>query len=175
MNITPMTIEIAVADAIDQSVRNTFQTMLGTDVVNISHAANNVFAATDCDAIGCDSERILSIEMSWTGGLIGLLTLVVDKHSADLWANALLSGRECGERQLVCREDRDDCVREITNLIVGGAKTRLEDFNLTMTLPIVRYVKPESVDSIATSADIQIAYQAGSTEFALLASICERY
>ncbi|WP_160168110.1 chemotaxis protein CheX [Rhodopirellula sallentina] len=175
MNTDPMTIEMAVTDAIDQSVRNTFQTMLGTDVVNISHTANNRFAASDSDGMGSDSDRILSIEMSWTGGLTGFLTLIVDTHSADRWANALLGGRECEEGHLVCREDRDDSVREITNLIVGGAKTRLEDFNLTMTLPIVRYVQPRSLDCTAASTDIRLIYRADSAKFALLASVNERF
>lgn len=77
-------------------------------------------------------EHEVSGVIGLSGGTTGLVVLSIDKHLALSAAEAML-----GERPASINADVVDMVGELANMIAGAAKAKLEEFQLSVSLPSV--------------------------------------
>lgn len=161
MNTDQMTIEQSVTHAIDASMRNTLRKMLATDADSIQTCSAN-------QSMVCVEDDVISVTIQWSGKLAGSITLAIDDNSARAWTNGLL-----GENHDFNEQDLVDAVQELANLVIGGAKSNLEDFDLTMSLPVVRRTDGRSLTAFATANGIDMHFMHGALHVAVFATLSE--
>ncbi|MEM8670157.1 MAG: chemotaxis protein CheX [Planctomycetota bacterium] len=118
--------ESAIVDAIDQSAREVFQMMAGVELTSIDSTSVNAGAQSatpECD---------VTVVMGLSGDLQGSMIINMCETTANVWTGHLL-----GTETDSIDQDVIDAVGELGNMVVGGAKRRLVDFDLTMSLPSV--------------------------------------
>ncbi|EMI40718.1 chemotaxis protein CheX [Rhodopirellula sp. SWK7] len=158
-----MTIEQSVTHAIDASMRNTFRKMLASDANTIQTcSANQTMVCVE------DDDDVISVTIQWSGKLAGSITLAINDNSARAWTNGLL-----GESEDLTEQDLIDAVQELANLVIGGAKSSLEDFDLTMSLPVVRRTDGRSLTAFATADCIDMRFKHGPIHVAVFTTLNE--
>ncbi len=163
MNTDQMTIEQSVTHAIDASMRNTFRKMLASDANTIQTcSANQTMVCVE------DDDEVISVTIQWSGKLAGSITLAINDNSARAWTNGLL-----GESEDLTEQDLIDAVQELANLVIGGAKSSLEDFDLTMSLPVVRRTDGRSLTAFATADCIDMRFKHGAIHVAVFTTLNE--
>ena len=143
-----LTTEAVVMDAIDVSIRDVFKTMLGQTIEQIE-AIELLEPTPSCESDG----SAISVVMCWTGGLKGSLTLTLSEQSAIAWTEGLLGPGISGVNQ-----DVVDAIGELANLVVGSAKSRLSDFSITMSLPVVIHAGLGSMGLQSNTLDFRMTY-----------------
>lgn len=108
-------------------------------------------------------------------GIIGLAGQASGKVVLSVSHDVALSATEAmlGQRPTMIDAEVLDAVGELTNMIVGGAKTRLESLNLTMGLPTVLSGKNHALDFPAQAVRFVIPFDSPWGELALEVGLCE--
>jgi len=104
------------------SVRNTFQTMLSTEVQRGTPYLRTV----------AESDFCVSGVIGLSGDAMGTVVLTMTKEVAVGAASVLLM-----DQLTEITADVIDAVGELTNVIAGAAKSKLEEFRLGVSLPNV--------------------------------------
>ena len=144
-----ITTEAVVMDAIDESIRDVFSTMLGQEIEQIE-AIELSTPTPSCESDG----TAISVVMSWTGGIKASLTLTLSEKSAIAWTEGLLGpGITCVDQDVV------DAIGELANLVVGSAKSRLGDYNVNMSLPVVIHAGLGSMGLQSNTVDMRMTYE----------------
>lgn len=147
--------ETAIIESIDESIKEVFEMMAG--------AALSRFEGIDA-ASPADSKEI-SVVMGLTGELQGSLFLTMYQDAALAWTKALIDHEASEIDQTVI-----DGVGEMGNMVVGGAKRRLTDYVVTMSLPSVILAGKDDIVFPTGSEPLAIRYDyAGSTLSVLIA------
>lgn len=120
-------IETAVTEAVDQSLRETFEMMVGQSLT-----IKEKSCPVKRQSLDVILEQAISVVMGWSGDLQGSLCLTLSDLGARRWTNGLIDHDSGEVDQTVV-----DAVGELGNMVVGGTKRRLTDFQLTMSLPSV--------------------------------------
>ena len=136
--------ESAVVDAVDQSACEVFQMMAGIELESSSDGSIDPHDADFAD-------KAFTVVMRLSGDLQGTLSLTVSEKLASEWTHRLL-----GTESNPSEETLIDAVGEMGNMVVGGAKRRLTDFDLTMSLPCVSASGPWMPD---TASPRQLNYE----------------
>ena len=150
-----------VLEAIDQSVRQTFNAMLNREVQQIE--AGTLLRTLRSTA---GDPAVVSVVMGWSGEISGSLTLTLDEASALDWTGVLT-----GQRYDEIDSDVIDAIGEMANLIIGGAKSRLGDYGIQMTLPIVIQAGLGCMGLPTAGLNLRMVYAAGPCRVVVLASI----
>lgn len=114
-----------VVDAVDQSAREVFQMMAAVELQAIEWDTESTPKRTP-------QQSDITVVMGLTGDLQGSVVLTTSEAGGRLWASTLL----CTVIESV-DQDVIDAIGELGNMVVGGAKRRLTEFELTMSLPSV--------------------------------------
>ena len=142
-----------IVDSIDESIREVFEMMAGEPLSRNDSNCRLDFVASD-DA--SDSE--ITVVMSLTGCLQGTLSLSMNEQAALRWTHSLIDHDATAIDQTVV-----DAVGELGNMFVGGAKRRLTDFSLTMSLPSVIRAGWSCIEFQSNTIPVTIGYDyAGS-------------
>lgn len=158
---TTKSIETTVMDAIDHATQATFESMLGKAVQKVEAEV------LDGPTPACNGdESAISVVMGWTGGLTGSLTMTLTAESAIGWTAGLL-----GESDLAMDQDVVDAVGELGNLIAGCAKSKLPEFEITMSLPVVIHAGLGSMGLQSNTTDIRMAYEFGEHRLTILIAL----
>lgn len=150
-------------DAVNSSVIDVFNMMVNEEVVAIykgdlprSLNANSVV------------ENALTIAMGFSGSLTGSCCICLPQDAAIRWAN-LLIGHETEEiDQTVI-----DAASELANIVVGGIKRRLSDFELTMSLPSAIRAGEKSLVFASHISPIQFGYKFGECELSVVVALSQ--
>lgn len=113
--------ETDVIDALDTSICEVFTMMAGGEIQKSEETVREV-----------PGTEQITVVMGLTGDLQGSLSLTMSDKSAIRWTQCLLD-IELDEVD----QDVVDAIGELGNMVVGGAKRRLEDFKLKLSLPSV--------------------------------------
>lgn len=121
------TIETAVTGSVDEALRDTFVKMLDVEPRQLdSRRLSAPTSAFDGD------DSVITVVVGLTGGLNGSIAITLSERSAIRWTEGLLGGTlETIDQDVV------DAVGEPGNVVVGGTKSRLSEYELTMSLPTV--------------------------------------
>ena len=124
---TTPSVESAVTQSVDESLRDTFVKMLNVEPRQLdSRRLSAPTSAFDGD------DSVITVVVGLTGGLNGSIAITLSEKSAVRWTQGLLGG----ELETI-DQDVVDAVGELGNVVVGGTKSRLSEFELTMSLPTV--------------------------------------
>lgn len=163
--MSTMTIDTVVMEAIDQSICETFQLMLNKEIRQIE--AVELLEPTPVYQSGSCDDSALSVVMGWAGDLAGSLTLTMDGKTAMAWTSGLLGAPTDGVDQ-----DVVDAVGELANLVVGSAKSRLTDYSITMTLPVVIHAGLGSMGLQSNTTDLRMTYEFDECQIGILVALC---
>ena len=153
--------ETTVIDSIDESIQETFQMMAGEALIREGESCRVDSAKYHAKRSGGE----ISVVMGLTGGLQGSVSLSMTHDAAIRWTDALIDHKASEIDQTVI-----DAVGELGNMVVGGAKRRLCDYGLTMSLPSVIRVGADGISYPQSDSAILVSYQYGeSTIEALIA------
>lgn len=144
-------IESLITNAIDESIREVFAMMIGEDLQQTE-------SARVLPRVGTvrDSGPELTVVMGLTGDLQGSLSLTLDESAALRWTDRLVDiAAEAIDQTVV------DAVGELGNMVVGGAKRRLVDFQLTISLPSVIRVGIDQLSFASGTIPLGIRYHFG--------------
>lgn len=156
MSTELLTIEQVIASAIDSSVQNTFQMMVGSDIEKID-------ASEFTGAPSLDSESpCWLISLDWQGKISGTVVLLMDKDSALQWSSKIL-----GMDENIPDEDVLDAAKELGNLVAGGAKSQLDQFDLSMSVPKMHPPGSELECDLIENAEIICHYQSESIQLSV--------
>jgi chemotaxis protein CheX len=148
-------------DSIDESIREVFEMMAGSVLVREGEPCE--IGTENCHP--SESPTEISVVMGLTGDLQGSMSLSMTNDAAIKWTESLIDHQATEIDQTVV-----DAVGELGNMVVGGAKRRLCDFALKMSLPSVIRVGGDGISFTKRGKAIAIAYQyADSTITVLIA------
>ncbi|WP_160148044.1 chemotaxis protein CheX [Rubripirellula obstinata] len=142
-------------DSIDESIREVFEMMADAVLVREGERCRVTNNQYKIDA----ATNGISVVMGLTGGLKGSVSLSMSDEAAMRWATALIDHQASEIDETVL-----DAIGELGNMVVGGAKRRLSDFALKMSLPSVIRVGVDGIAFPQSGSSIAVGYQyAGST------------
>ncbi|MDA9858800.1 chemotaxis protein CheX [Rubripirellula sp.] len=141
--------ESALVVALDQSACEVFQMMAGVELTSISRPVS----MPPADEVRA-KQRGVTVLMGITGDLNGSVIITMSKSAACEW-----TGRMVGSEVLALDQTVIDAVGELGNIVVGGAKRRLSDFHLTMSLPSVLQDGIDRLRFSSKSVPLQRDYQ----------------
>ncbi len=157
-------IETAITDAIDESVRETFELMAGTSI-----AIKEKCCPIKSPAFLTPSDRAVSVVMGWSGDLQGSLCLTLSDVAARAWTRSLIEHDSGEVDQTVV-----DAVGELGNMVVGGTKRRMKDLSLTMSLPTVIRAGSDSLVFPSSTAPFRLVYDYDTTDVTILIALVKR-
>ena len=144
----------AVIDSIDESIREVFEMMAGATLTR----KNSLCRVGVGVGVGTPNreqdDTEISVVMGLTGDLQGLLSLSMDAAAAIRWTESLIDHQSDIIDQTVI-----DAVGELGNMVVGGAKRRLDGYSLTMSLPSVIRVASTEIEFPSSAAPIQVSFE----------------
>lgn len=114
------------------------------------------------------AERDLTVVMGLTGDLQGSLSLTMNQAAGLHWTKCLIN---------IDSEDIDqtvvDAIGELGNMVVGGAKRRLQDFQLTMSLPSVIQASCNHLSYQSKTVPFWLRYQFGEYEITVVIALTD--
>ncbi len=153
----------AVVEAIDESMIEFFTMMLGSEISKADEHAENTDSLT--------VEKIVqevTVVMGLAGGLTGSVCISMSDQAAFTIAKGLIDHDAVKIDQTVV-----DGVGEVANIVVGGAKRRLAEFQLSMSLPNVVLAGQEAVKFPTTVTPTVLNYDYENTQVSVLVGLCE--
>ena len=156
-------IETSVVDAIDASMTELFEMMLGEKVecagrVDLVHEVRDQLKCSDA----------LAIMVGFSGELKGSLCLCLPAKAACCCAELLIQHETDVVDQVVV-----DTASEFANIVVGGAKRRLSDFQLTMSLPSAIRADQDRLVFPTTVKPIQLLYRFRDLEATIVVALAK--
>jgi len=122
--------ETMVTEALDASVRETFDMMIGKPIDHVATRAMESFPVLK-KSLQVPDEQV-TVVVGLSGLLQGSVSVCVDEQVALSWTRDLIQHETEEIDQVVV-----DAIGELGNMVVGGAKGRLSDFQLKLGLPCV--------------------------------------
>jgi len=122
--------ETMVTEALDASVRETFEMMTGKTIVHSGTRVMDSFPLVKKELQVPDGQVTVVVGLS--GLLQGSVSVCVDEPVALSWTRDLIQHESQEVDQVVV-----DAIGELGNMVVGGMKGRLSDFQLKIGLPCV--------------------------------------
>jgi CheY-specific phosphatase CheX len=150
-------------DAVNTSVIQVFKMMVNEDIV--------VVATSDVPRSVADRkfvENALTIAMGFSGDLTGSCCVCLPQDTAIRWASLLIGHESDDIDQTVI-----DAASELANIIVGGIKRRLCDFDLTMSLPSVIRAGERNLVFASDSSPIVFRYMFGDCELSAVVALSQ--
>ena len=141
----------SVTDSIDGSIREVFSMMADAELTQVEPTQD----PRRCIA-NSSSDAMITVVMGLTGDLQGSLTLTMTGEAAIDWTKSLIEVESDEVDQTVV-----DAIGELGNMVVGGAKRRLTDFDLTMSLPSVIQSGIDQIGFSSRVEPIHLVYQFG--------------
>lgn len=164
MSALSLDIDAAVQEAVDASIRETFSMMIGEEMEHLGtrHVSSTVPAPKH------DQEHVeeATVVVSLSGGLQGSVSVCLDLGSALLWTQRLIEHEADHLDQTVI-----DAIGELGNMVVGGAKGRLEDFMLTLGLPCVMLAGPSRLAFPSSSIATELKYSLAGHDVRIYTSL----
>lgn len=157
-------IETTITESIDKSLREAFEMMAGS-VITIKEPCCPVKSPKSV----IPSEHAVSVIMGWSGDLHGTLSLTLTDAAARAWTKALIEHDSGEVDQTVI-----DAVGELGNMVVGGTKRRMCDFNLTMSLPTVVRAGSNSMEFPSSTTALRMVYDYNATDMTILVALVKR-
>ncbi len=136
-------VEQSVRYAVDESIREVFSMMLN----------RSIECGTVEESVAASQNSAITVLLGLTGEIQGSLSLTLTEKAAIDWTRELIN-----EDITEMDENVSDAVGELGNLVVGGAKRRLEDFGLSMSLPTVLRAGNSSLIFPKHSKPFEIVY-----------------
>jgi chemotaxis protein CheX len=127
------------------AAQNVFQTMLGCSLSRGSLSLESTYAPRH------EVRGIIGV----SGQYRGMVVVSFSRDTAISVAESML-----GTRPEELNSDVMDAVGELTNMIVGAAKTQLAEYQLTIGLPIVVCGKTQSIAFPSQAASLVIPFEA---------------
>ncbi len=150
-------------DAVNASVIDVFNMMVNEEVVAIYKG--DLPRSLNASSV---VENALTISMGFSGSLTGSCCICLPQDAAIRWAN-LLIGHETEEiDQTVI-----DAASELANIVVGGIKRRLSDFELTMSLPSAIRAGEGNLVFASHISPIQFGYKFGECELSVVVALSQ--
>lgn len=149
--------ETAVIESIDESINEVFEMMAGSALNRIE---------LEISEGQTESKNDITVVMGLTGELQGSLSLSMSRDGAFAWTKALIDHETSELDQTVI-----DAVGEMGNMVVGGAKRRLTDFVLTMSLPSVIHAGKDDIVFPTGSEPLAINYDYEGTVLAVMIAL----
>ena len=168
MSAISLDLDTTVQEAMDASIRETFSMMIGEELEHIETTSFSSSATQPSGGV-VDSEESIdeaTVVVGLTGGLQGSVSVCVDRGAALLWAEKLIDHKTDHLDQTVV-----DAIGELGNMVVGGAKGRLEDFMLTLGLPSVLLAGPTRLAFPSNCDPRQIKYRVAGHELSVFISL----
>lgn len=164
MSALSLDIDVAVQEAMDASIRETFSMMIGEEIEHLG--TKDVAIPAVPNKGGAESAQEATVVVSLSGGLQGSVSVCLDLGAALLWTERLIEHETDHLDQTVI-----DAVGELGNMVVGGAKGRLEDFMLTLGLPCVMLAGPSRLAFLSNSVPTEIKYTVAGHEVRVYISL----
>ncbi|TWT91600.1 chemotaxis protein CheX [Neorhodopirellula pilleata] len=164
MSALSLDINVAVQEAMDASIRETFSMMIGEEMEHL----NTRHAPISAPLMDCAKETIeeATVVVSLSGGLQGSISVCLDLGAALLWTQRLIDHDTDHLDQTVV-----DAIGELGNMVVGGAKGRLEDFMLTLGLPCVLLAGPSRLAFPSNCVPTEVTYKVAGHEIRVYVSL----
>jgi CheY-specific phosphatase CheX len=143
--------ETAVIDSIDESIREVFEMMAGASITRSGSRCRPVSYASLANLP--NKGKAISVVMGLTGGLQGSLSISMDAAAAIRWTQSLIDHQATEIDQTVI-----DGVGELGNMVVGGAKRRLNEYELTMSLPSVVRADSNDIVFATGTTPLEVSY-----------------
>ncbi len=153
--------ETTVVDAISASMIDVFSMMVGEEVVATAQhpLASSAFS-------NATHENALTIVMGFSGDLVGSLCLCLPEKAALRWAELLIEHQSTEIDQVVV-----DAASELANIIVGGVKRRLSDYQVTMSLPSAIRAGESSLVFASNILPIQVGYRFCNCDLSIVVAL----
>lgn len=151
----------SVTDSIDESIREVFSMMVDAELTQVEPTQD----PRRCIA-KINGDGMITVVMGLTGDLQGSLTLTMTGEAAIDWTRGLIEIESDEVDQTVV-----DAVGELGNMVVGGAKHRLTDFHLTMSLPSVIHSGIDQIGFSSRVDPIHLVYQFGDHPVTVLIAL----
>lgn len=149
--------ETTVSDAIERSVGETFSMMIGKDVSLVQRSCLDTKQTLASAAKHLDQiDRQMTVVVGLSGDLQGSVSVCLDLPAALDWTRQLIDHETDTVDQTVV-----DAIGELGNMVVGGAKGRLSDFQLSLGLPSVLLTgrRHLAFPTHCTPIELQFAYE----------------
>ncbi len=138
-----------IVDALDESIREVFSMMVGSELQKLpldspvlrNRKANN-------------ASREMTVVLGLSGELDGSLSLSMPESAALLLTKCMIDIDPLEVDQEVV-----DAVGELGNMVVGGAKRRMVDFKLTMSLPSVIRAGIDQIRFCSKTTTVKLSYR----------------
>lgn len=168
MSSISLDIDTTVQEAMDTSIRETFSMMIGEELEHLETTPFSSSAAQPSGKMNADEESIgeVTVVVGLNGGLQGSVCVCLDRGAAFLWTEKLIDHITDHLDQTVV-----DAIGELGNMVVGGAKGRLEDFVLTLGLPSVLLAGPSRLAFPSNCAPTQLKYRVAGHNLSIFISL----
>jgi len=164
MSALSLDINVAVQEAMDSSIRETFSMMIGEEMEHLGTRHVPVSPPAIDHEAECVEEA--TVVVSLNGGLQGSVSVCLDLGAALLWTQRLIDHETDHLDQTVV-----DAIGELGNMVVGGAKGRLEDFMLTLGLPCVLLAGPSRLAFPSNCDPTEVSYRVAGHEIRVYVSL----
>lgn len=178
MSTISLDIDMTIQEAMDTSIRETFSMMIGEELEHIE--TTRVTAAAHqslrqasvpqpnvSEPIGPgDAINEATVVVGLSGGLQGSISVCLEQGAAFLWTERLIDHKADHLDQTVI-----DAIGELGNMVVGGAKGRLEDFMLTLGLPSVLLAGPSRLAFPSNCVPTQSKYRVAGHNISVFISL----
>lgn len=156
----------AISEAVDASLRETFEMMIGETVTLTQTSCTSPTSESRTpDAEDCNQ---VTVVVGLSGGLQGSVSLCLDTEAAFLWTRKLIDHETDRVDQTVI-----DGIGELGNMVVGGAKGRLEDHMLTLGLPCVVLAGKSRLAFPTNSTPVELQYDLNGHGVTVFISLIE--
>ncbi|MDG2223106.1 MAG: chemotaxis protein CheX [Rubripirellula sp.] len=153
--------ESALVDALDQSACEVFQLMAAVELTSIGQPVS-----LPPPNEGVANAKDVTVVMAITGDLNGSVIINMSKSAAYEWTGRMIGSEvHCLDQTVI------DAVGELGNMVVGGAKRRLVDFQLTMSLPSVLQAGIDRIRFSSKSIPLQRDYQFDERELSIVIAL----
>ncbi|SRR6056297_861207 len=153
--------DTSIIGAFDDAIREIFDMMIGESL----HQSRMDYLVDWLQNVP-KTEPALTVVVGLTGGLEGAVAITLCKEAALKWTNGLLDSAATSFDQ-----DVIDAAGELGNMVVGGAKRRLSEYGLTMTLPNVFCAGSDSMAFPSSAKPLQVSYDFSGATVSIVTSL----
>jgi chemotaxis protein CheX len=155
--------EALIVDAVDRSLSEAFEMMVGTSVRRLGEQRRR-------EPIEEPNHRDgLTVVMGMTGELQGSIVVCLSVPAALKWTQQIIDHDTETVDQMVI-----DGVGELANIVVGSTKRLLGSYDLKMGLPSVVRADKQNLAFPTRTASIQLDYEYDGTDLSVVIALAEK-
>ncbi len=132
---------VTLEEALWQSAKESFETMIMLPIERSENVEQEI-----------ETSKSIVSSIAYTGSIKGAVTIICDSQSADKVARSMLMMTPEDE---LATEDIHDAIGEVTNLVIGGLKSRIAESvgQVEVSIPVVMEGK-EVVPAIGSNGNM---------------------